>query len=93
MAVERIESWGYGGLPVCMAKTQYSFSHRADLLGAPTGYELPIREVRLNAGAGFVVVICGSMMTMPGLPRYLAPWGWTSMKKVNCSESSAEVLS
>ncbi len=69
MAVERIESWGYGGLPVCMAKTQYSFSHRADLLGAPTGYELPIREVRLNAGAGFVVVICGSMMTMPGLPK------------------------
>ncbi len=69
MAVERIESWGYGRLPVCMAKTQYSFSHRADLLGAPTGYELPIREVRLNAGAGFVVVICGSMMTMPGLPK------------------------
>ena len=69
MAVKRIESWGYGGLPVCMAKTQYSFSHRADLLGAPTGYELPIREVRLNAGAGFVVVICGSMMTMPGLPK------------------------
>ena len=52
-----------------MAKTQYSFSHRADLLGAPTGYDLPIREVRLNAGAGFVVVICGSMMTMPGLPK------------------------
>ena len=68
MAVKRIESWGYGSLPVCMAKTQYSFSHRADMLGAPTEYELPIREVRLNAGAGFVVVICGSMMTMPGLP-------------------------
>ena len=68
MAVKRFESWGYGGLPVCMAKTQYSFSHRSDLLGAPTGYDLPIREVRLNAGAGFVVVICGSMMTMPGLP-------------------------
>jgi formate--tetrahydrofolate ligase len=56
-------------LPVCMAKTQYSFSHEASELGAPTGFTLPIREIRINAGAGFLVAICGSMMTMPGLPR------------------------
>jgi len=60
---------GYGHLPVCMAKTQYSFSGDPSLKGAPTGYEIPVREVRLSAGAGFVVVICGDIMTMPGLPR------------------------
>ncbi len=63
------ESRGFGPLPVCIAKTQYSFSTDATLLGAPTGHEIPIREVRLAAGAGFVVMICGDIMTMPGLPR------------------------
>ncbi len=62
------EAQGYGNLPVCMAKTQYSFSTDPNLRGAPTGHSLPVREVRLSAGAGFVVVICGEIMTMPGLP-------------------------
>ena len=62
------ETAGYGDLPVCMAKTQYSFTTDPNLRGAPTGHSLPIREVRLSAGAGFVVVICGEIMTMPGLP-------------------------
>ncbi|MCS5585620.1 MAG: formate--tetrahydrofolate ligase, partial [Pseudomonadales bacterium] len=56
-------------LPICMAKTQYSFSHDANLLGAPEGFDLPIREFRLNAGAGFIVAVLGEMMTMPGLPK------------------------
>ncbi|HEU5035876.1 MAG TPA: formate--tetrahydrofolate ligase [Nocardioides sp.] len=64
----RIERDGYAGLPVCIAKTQYSFSTDPTLVGAPTGHELHVREVRLSAGAGFVVVVCGDMMTMPGLP-------------------------
>ena len=63
------EAEGYGNLPICMAKTQYSFSTDPKLRGAPTGHSVPIREVRLSAGAGFVVVICGEIMTMPGLPR------------------------
>ena len=63
------EADGYGNLPVCMAKTQYSFSTDPNLRGAPTGHSLPIREVRLSAGAGFIVVICGEVMTMPGLPK------------------------
>ncbi len=63
------EAQGYGHLPVCMAKTQYSFSTDPNLRGAPEGHTVPIREVRLSAGAGFVVVICGEIMTMPGLPR------------------------
>ncbi len=63
------EDAGYGHLPICMAKTQYSFSTDPNLRGAPTGHSVPIREVRLSAGAGFVVVICGEIMTMPGLPR------------------------
>ncbi len=63
------EQEGYGELPVCMAKTQYSFSTDPELRGAPSGFGVPIREVRLAAGAGFVVVICGEIMTMPGLPR------------------------
>ncbi len=63
------EEQGYGDLPVCMAKTQYSFSTDPNLRGAPTGHSVPIREVRLSAGAGFVVVICGEIMTMPGLPK------------------------
>ncbi len=65
----RWEEAGYGHLPVCMAKTQYSFSADPALLGAPSGHILPVREVRLSAGAGFVVAICGEIMTMPGLPR------------------------
>ena len=67
--LDKITSWGYGNLPVCMAKTQYSFSHDAGKLGAPSGFTLPVREFRLNAGAGFVVAILGNMMTMPGLPK------------------------
>ncbi|WP_417728717.1 formate--tetrahydrofolate ligase [Roseovarius sp.] len=63
------EDQGYGHLPVCMAKTQYSFTTDPNRRGAPTGHSLPVREVRLSAGAGFVVVICGEIMTMPGLPR------------------------
>ena len=63
------EDQGYGNLPVCMAKTQYSFSTDPNLRGAPTGHTLPVREVRLSAGAGFIVAICGEIMTMPGLPR------------------------
>ncbi len=60
---------GHGHVPVCMAKTQYSFSADPDLRGAPTGFTLPVRDVRLSAGAGFVVGLCGTIMTMPGLPR------------------------
>jgi formate--tetrahydrofolate ligase len=63
------EDQGYGHLPVCMAKTQYSFSTDPNLRGAPTGHSVPVREVRLSAGAGLVVVVCGEIMTMPGLPR------------------------
>ncbi|MEG3122494.1 formate--tetrahydrofolate ligase [Sphingomonas sp. GB1N7] len=67
--LKRWEEAGYGALPVCMAKTQYSFSTDPAKLGAPTGHVVPVREVRLSAGAGFVVAICGEIMTMPGLPR------------------------
>ena len=63
------EEQGYGNLPICIAKTQYSFSTDPNLKGAPSGHVLPIREVRLSSGAEFVVVICGEIMTMPGLPR------------------------
>lgn len=63
------EEQGYGNLPVCMAKTQYSFTTDPNERGAPTGFNVPVREVRLSAGAGFVVAICGEIMTMPGLPR------------------------
>jgi formate--tetrahydrofolate ligase len=64
-----LQAEGFGALPVCIAKTQYSFSTDPDLRGAPSGHVVPIREVRLAAGAGFVVVICGEIMTMPGLPK------------------------
>ncbi len=69
---DQLKQWedqGYGNLPVCMAKTQYSFTTDPTRRGAPTGFSLPVREVRLSAGAGFIVVICGEIMTMPGLPR------------------------
>jgi formate--tetrahydrofolate ligase len=64
-----LEKMGFGNYPVCMAKTQYSFSTDPNLKGAPSNHVVPIREVRLSAGAEFVVVICGEIMTMPGLPR------------------------
>ena len=67
--IERYQEEGYGHFPVCIAKTQYSFSTDPKLPGAPTGYEIPIREVKLSNGAEFLVVICGDLMTMPGLPR------------------------
>jgi len=71
----RWEAAGYGKLPICMAKTQYSFSTDPAVLGAPTGHVVKVREVRLSAGAGFVVAICGEVMTMPGLPRIPAAQG------------------
>ena len=73
--IKRLEELGYGHLPICMAKTQYSFSTDPQLKGAPSGHQVPIREVRLLAGAEFVVVICGEIMTMPGLPRVPAAHG------------------
>ncbi len=69
---DQLKAWeaaGYGNLPICMAKTQYSFTTDPNLRGAPTGHSVPVREVRLSAGAGFIVVICGEIMTMPGLPK------------------------
>ncbi len=69
---DQLKAWeaaGYGQLPICMAKTQYSFSTDPNLRGAPTGHSVPVREVRLSAGAGFIVAICGEIMTMPGLPK------------------------
>ncbi len=70
--LDQLKQWeeqGYGNLPVCMAKTQYSFTTDPNVRGAPTGHSIPVREVRISAGAGFVVAICGEIMTMPGLPR------------------------
>lgn len=67
--LERFDQLGFGSLPICIAKTQYSFSGDPKLLGAPSGHRLSVREVLLKAGAGFVVAICGNIMTMPGLPR------------------------
>jgi len=69
---DQLNAWedsGYGDLPVCMAKTQYSFTTDPNKRGAPVGHSIPIREVRLSAGAGFIVVVCGDIMTMPGLPK------------------------
>ncbi|PTX42788.1 formate-tetrahydrofolate ligase [Gemmobacter caeni] len=69
---DQLKAWeaaGYGNLPICMAKTQYSFTTDPNVRGAPTGHSVPVREVRLSAGAGFIVVICGEIMTMPGLPK------------------------
>ena len=67
--VAELEAEGFGNLPVCIAKTQYSFSDDPNAKGAPSDHTLPVREVRLSAGAGFIVVVCGDIMTMPGLPR------------------------
>ena len=65
--VAQYERMGYGGLPICMAKTQYSFSHNASLIGAPSGWTLPVREVELVAGAGFILPLAGTINRMPGL--------------------------
>ena len=67
--LKNFQESGYGELPICIAKTQYSFSTDPSLKGAPSGHVLPIREVRLSSGAEFIVVVCGAIMTMPGLPR------------------------
>ncbi len=67
--IAQIESLGYGKLPICMAKTQYSFSDDPSLLGAPTNFTVKIKSIKLSAGAGFVVVLTGDIMTMPGLPK------------------------
>jgi formate--tetrahydrofolate ligase len=67
--IAALQDGGYGHLPVCIAKTQYSFSTDATQRGAPSGHVVDIREVRLAAGAGFVVMVCGDIMTMPGLPK------------------------
>ena len=67
--IRGVEAMGYGDLPVCVAKTQYSCSAGASVRAAPTGHVLDIREVRLSAGAEFVVMVCGAIMTMPGLPK------------------------
>jgi formyltetrahydrofolate synthetase len=66
--IAQYKQWGYGHLPICMAKTHLSLSHEPKLTGRPTGFRVPVREVRLSAGAGFLYVLCGTMMTMPGLP-------------------------
>jgi formate--tetrahydrofolate ligase len=67
--IDRLQEGGWGHLPICVAKTQYSFSTDASLRGAPVGHTLDVREVRLSAGAGFIVMVCGDIMTMPGLPK------------------------
>jgi len=79
--VNIIEKYGFGKFPVCIAKTQYSFSTDPKLKGAPSGHTLPIRDIRLSSGAGFVVVICGAIMTMPGLPRVPAAYSIKLNKK------------
>ena len=67
--IDDLQNSGYGDYPVCVAKTQYSFSTDPSLRGAPSGHIIPIREVRLAAGAEFIVIVCGDIMTMPGLPK------------------------
>ena len=70
--IKHLESMGFGEFPVCMAKTQYSFSDDQTLLGAPRGFRITVREVKVSAGAGFVVALTGNIMTMPGLPKHPA---------------------
>ena len=67
--IKKIDAMGYSHLPICVAKTQYSFTDDPKRLGAPVNFEMTVNEVRLAAGAGFVVMICGKIMTMPGLPK------------------------
>ncbi|MEP7261411.1 MAG: formate--tetrahydrofolate ligase, partial [Usitatibacter sp.] len=67
--IKKLQEGGYGHYPICVAKTQYSFSTDASLRGAPSGHVVNIREVRLAAGAEFIVLVCGDIMTMPGLPK------------------------
>ena len=67
--LQKLEDLGFGNMPVCMAKTQYSLSDNPTLLGRPSGFEMNVREVYVSAGAGFVVVLTGAVMTMPGLPK------------------------
>ena len=73
--LKQFEAMGFGKAPVCIAKTQYSFSDDASLLVAPSGFTMTVRELRLSAGAGFVVVVMGNIMTMPGLPKKPAAEG------------------
>ncbi|MBQ9931597.1 MAG: formate--tetrahydrofolate ligase, partial [Firmicutes bacterium] len=65
----QLEALGFGNLPICVAKTQYSFSDNAALLGAPRGFKLTVRNLKVSAGAGFIVALTGEIMTMPGLPK------------------------
>ena len=71
-SIKKISEMGYGGLPVCMAKTQYSFTDDPSLLGRPQGFDMHISDVYISAGAGFVVVLTGDILTMPGLPKHPA---------------------
>ena len=73
--LKKLEEMGFGSLPVCMAKTQYSLSDDPSLLGRPSGFTMNVREVYVAAGAGFVVVLTGAVMTMPGLPKQPAAYG------------------
>ena len=67
--IAKLEALGFGNMPVCMAKTQYSFSDDASKLGAPRGFDVTVRDIKVSAGAGFVVALTGSIMTMPGLGK------------------------
>ena len=67
--LNQLEALGFGNLPICMAKTQYSFSDNAALLGAPKGFTVTVRNLKVSAGAGFIVALTGDIMTMPGLPK------------------------
>ena len=67
--MEQLESLGFSNLPICMAKTQYSFSDDASLLGAPKGFNITVRNLKVSSGAGFIVALTGDIMTMPGLPK------------------------
>ena len=67
--IKELEELGFGGLPICMAKTQYSFSDNPDLKGAPRGFRIMVKKVKVSAGAGFIVALTGNIMTMPGLPK------------------------
>ena len=73
--IKELAALGLDKMPICMAKTQYSFSDDATLLGAPTGFNITVREVKVNAGAGFIVALTGAIMTMPGLPKVPAANG------------------